>query len=151
MAPGDPEFARYCCELLASAGPCAARRMFGGWGISVEGLSIAILADLGEGDTLWLKADETTRPRFEAAACKRFTYLVKGEPKSMNYYAAPSEAMESPQFMADWARLALAAAVRARAAKPAKTKTAKRKPAMKRIGKSKAAKAAPIKPARRKN
>ncbi len=136
MASSDPEFARYCCELLAHAGPCAARRMFGGWGISVEGLSIAILADLGEGDTLWLKADETTRARFEAAACKRFSYLVKGEPKSMNYYAAPSDAMESPQFMAPWSRLALEAALRARAAKPAKRMTTKPKQAAKRAAKA---------------
>ena len=142
MASSDPEFARYCCELLSSAGPCTARRMFGGWGISVEGLSIAILADLGEGDTLWLKADESTRALFAAAGCKRFTYLAKGEPKSMNYYSAPSEAMESPHFMAQWARLALEAAVRARAAKPVKIKTAKSKPATKPVTQPKAAKAA---------
>ena len=65
MASSDPEFAQYCCELLASAGPCRARRMFGGWGISVEDLSIAILADLGEGDTLWLKAGPISNQLFD--------------------------------------------------------------------------------------
>ncbi len=125
MASSDPEFSQYCCELLASAGPCRARRMFGGWGISVAGLSIAILVDLGDGDTLWLKADEASRAEFEAAACKRFTYLAKGQPKSMNYYAAPSEAMESPALMRPWARLALEAALRAHAAKPVKRAAAK--------------------------
>ncbi len=125
MASSDPEFAQYCCELLASAGPCRARRMFGGWGISVEDLSIAILADLGEGDTLWLKADEATRAEFEAAGCRRFSYLAKGQPKSMNYYAAPSDAMESPPLMRPWARLALEAALRSRAAKPVKRQAAK--------------------------
>ena len=122
--------------------------MFGGWGISVEGLSIAILADLGEGDTLWLKADETTRPQFEAAGCKRFTYLAKGEPKSMNYYAAPSEAMESPTLMRPWARLALEAALRAHAAKPVKRAVAKSKAVKKQAQKPKLMKTAPIKATR---
>jgi DNA transformation protein len=122
MASSDPEFAHYCCELLASVGHCTARRMFGGWGISTEGLSIALLVDLGDGDTLWLKADASTRPLFEAAGCRRFTYLVKGEPKSMNYYSAPIDALEDRHLMAPWARLSLDAALRARAAKPVKRK-----------------------------
>ncbi|MEI8326006.1 MAG: TfoX/Sxy family protein [Betaproteobacteria bacterium] len=125
MAASDPEFARYCCELLERAGRCVARRMFGGWGISTEGLTIAILVDLGEGETLWLKADEASGAQFEAAACKRFTYLAKGVPKSMNYYAAPSQAMESRALMRPWARLALEAALRAHAAKPVKRPAAK--------------------------
>jgi DNA transformation protein len=133
MATVDPEFAQYCCELLGGAGHCVARRMFGGWGISVDGLTIAILADLGEGETLWLKADESTRAQFEAAACKRFTYLAKGVPKSMNYYSATSEAMESPQLMAPWARLALEAALKARQSKP----KSKPKPANRRAPRSK--------------
>jgi DNA transformation protein len=127
MASSDPEFAHYCCELLASAGPCRARRMFGGWGISTEGLSIALVADLGDGDTLWLKADDGTRGLFEAAGCRRFTYLVKGEPKSMNYYSAPVDALEDRHLMAPWARLALDAALRARTAKPAKPRKIKPK------------------------
>ena len=128
MASSDPEFSRYCCELLASAGPCVARRMFGGWGISTEGLTIAILVDLGDGETLWLKADETTLGQFEAAGCRRFTYLAKGAPKSMNYYSAPGEALESPEFMAPWAQLALQAALRARGAKTPRRKAAAARP-----------------------
>ena len=67
MATPDPAFAHYCCELLASAGPCTAKRMFGGWGISVEGLTVAIVADLGQGQKLWLKADDQSKGRHEAA------------------------------------------------------------------------------------
>ena len=43
------QFADYCCELLSTQGPCVAKRMFGGWGISVDGLTFAIIADLGGG------------------------------------------------------------------------------------------------------
>jgi DNA transformation protein len=117
--------------------------MFGGWGISTGGLSIALVADLGDGDTLWLKADATTRAQFEAAACKRFTYDVKGEPKSMNYYTAPPDALESPHFMAPWARLALDAALRARAAKPVKRTTLAPKASKPGATKSKVAKPKP--------
>ena len=116
MPSPSREFADYCCELLASAGPCVARRMFGGWGISTGGLTLAILADLGNGEKLWLKADEDSRPRFEAADCERFTYMGKGLPKSLNYYSAPVDALESQQFMAPWARLALESALKARSA-----------------------------------
>ena len=112
------EFARYCCDLLSAAGPCAARRMFGGYGISIDGLTLAILADLGAGEKLWLKADAASRPVFEAAGCQRFVYLAKDKLMSMNYYSAPDDAMEAPHLMAPWARLALQAALTARAAKP---------------------------------
>ena len=119
----DQSFADYSCELLQSAGPCVARRMFGGWGISVDGMTIAILANLGDGDTLWLKASDESRHRFEAEGCARFTYPVQGQPKSMNYYSAPAEAMESPALMLPWARLALEAALHAR--KPVRPKAIK--------------------------
>ncbi|MDZ7920386.1 TfoX/Sxy family protein [Rhodoferax sp.] len=121
----DQSFADYSCELLQSAGPCVARRMFGGWGISVDGMTIAILANLGDGDTLWLKASDESRHRFEAEGCARFTYPVQGQPKSMNYYSTPAEAMESPALMLPWARLAMEAALQAR--KPVRPKAPTKK------------------------
>jgi DNA transformation protein len=119
----DKSFADYGCELLQSVGPCVARRMFGGWGISVDGMTIAILANLGGGDTLWLKANADTQPVFEAAGCQRFSYEAAGATRGINYYSAPAEAMESPALMQPWARLALEAALLAR--KPVRAKAAK--------------------------
>jgi DNA transformation protein len=98
--------------------------MFGGWGISTDGRTLAILVDLGQGETLWLKADENSRPTFEAQGCARFVYEAKGVLRGMNYYSAPPEAMESSALMAPWARLALQAAL-AKPAKPAKATPAK--------------------------
>jgi DNA transformation protein and related proteins len=112
------EFAQYCCELLSTLGPCVARRMFGGWGISTDGLTVAILADLGQGEKLWLKAGLETSHLFEAAGCERFTYAVKGKSHSMGYYSAPEEAMDSPGMMAPWASVALQAALAARPSNP---------------------------------
>ncbi|MFZ2308274.1 MAG: TfoX/Sxy family protein [Rhodoferax sp.] len=122
MPPKHSEFAQYCCELLASAGPCIAKRMFGGWGISTDGLTIAIIADLGSGEKLWLKATDDNRHLWEAAGCERFTYqsTKDGEPvaRGMNYYSAPEDAMDSANAMTTWARLALQAALAAKAPKP---------------------------------
>lgn len=120
-----PEFVTHCLDLLASAGPCVARRMFGGWGISTGGLTLAIIADLGDGERLWLKADATTLPAFEAAGCPPFVYTAKGKPITVNYRAAPEDAMESPGLMRPWGQLALDAALRAHAAKPVRPTTPK--------------------------
>lgn len=121
------EFATYACDLLGGVGPCVAKRMFGGWGISTDGLTVAILADLGSGEKLWLKANEQTAGQFRSAGCEQFTYPMKSakapggvELKSMNYFAAPEEAMDSPAFMLPWARLALEAALQAQGMKLAK-------------------------------
>ena len=113
--PTNTDFANYCCDLLASAGRCIPKRMFGGFGISTDGLTIAILADLGDGEKQWLKGDDSTRSRYEAAGCKIFTDPAKGVPRSMNYFSSPAEAMDSADAMRPWAALALACALRARA------------------------------------
>jgi DNA transformation protein and related proteins len=112
------QFADYCCDLLSTQGLCVPKRMFGGWGISVDGMTLAIIADLGDGDKLWLKADDEVKSRFEASGCERFTYQMKDRLASMGYYTAPEEAMDSQDAMRPWARLALECALRARAAKP---------------------------------
>ena len=125
------DFADFCCELLSSVGHLRARRMFGGWGLSLDGLTIAIVADLGTGDKLWLKADAVTRGQFEAAACERFSYAMRqGEQtvaRGLNYYCPPAEAMDAPHAMAPWARLALQSALSARAVADAKA-LARKKP-----------------------
>ena len=121
MPSKDSAFAQYCCELLApTLGPCIARRMFGGWGISTEGRTIALVTDLGAGEKLWLKADGALRSHYEAAGSQRFTYAAKGVARSINYYSAPDDAMESPQLMAPWARQALDCALKAQSSRTAR-------------------------------
>lgn len=124
MASSTNDFATYCCELLSGVGPCTAKRMFGGFGISTSGLTLALVADLGGGEKLWLKADAQTRSLYEAHGCERFTYEMTrngvSAPHSLNYYAAPEDAMESPAVMLEWARVALECALKARAVKATK-------------------------------
>jgi DNA transformation protein len=114
MAQAD-EFTDHCIELLAPLGAVLARRMFGGHGLYLDELFVAIIA-FGQ---LWLKADAETASAFEQAGCAPFRYDKQGQVMTMAYFAAPEEAMESPALMQPWARLALQAALRARAAKPA--------------------------------
>ena len=105
------DFADYCCERLSSLGPCRARRMFGGHGLSVEGINVGLII----AERLYLKVDAQTRPAFEAAGCESFTYRRKEGPVvALGYWSAPSEAMDSPRLMAPWAQRALEAALRAR-------------------------------------
>ncbi len=108
-----------------------AKRMFGGWGLSLDGLTFAIIADLGDGEKLWLKADPQTVGPFEAAGGKRFAMTIqkKDGPKqmSMGYYSVPVDAMESALAMQPWARLALGTALRAQRLKTQRKPATRRK------------------------
>jgi len=116
------DFVDYCLELLSGVGACIAKRMFGGWGIALDGLTLALIADLGAGDKLWLKADTQSQVLFEAEGCQRFRMIMvkKGVavPVSMGYYSAPVDAMESTLAMTPWARLALDSARKASLLRP---------------------------------
>ncbi|HMS26242.1 MAG TPA: TfoX/Sxy family protein [Burkholderiaceae bacterium] len=127
------DFADYCCELLSGVGKPTAKRMFGGFAVYVQDVSIAWLLDLNKDNNakLFLKASDDTRAQYEAAGCQRFVYDMKGVPKSVNYYTAPDDAMESTDAMLPWARLALRCALEAKNTKPVKAKTAIKVPAKK--------------------
>lgn len=109
------EFASHCLELLAPLGAARAKRMFGGYGLYVDDLFIALIAF----ERLYLKVDAQTRAAFEAAGGEPFVYDGKGKSVTMSYFTAPEQAIESAHEMLPWARLALEAALRARAAKAA--------------------------------
>src|SRR5438270_10542430 len=111
------ELAAHSAELLQPLGAVRTRRMFGGHGVYVDDLFVALIVF----DQLFLKADAHTRATFEAAGCKPFVYDTAGAKQvSVSYFTVPAEAMESPALMQPWGRLALEAALRARAAKPVK-------------------------------
>ena len=119
MAAAANEFVTHCLELLAPLGAARSRRMFGGYGLYVDDLFIALIAF----EHLYLKVDAQTRAAFEAAGCRPFVYDGKGQSVTMSYFTAPEQAIESPQDMLPWARLAFEAALRARASKLAPKKS----------------------------
>jgi DNA transformation protein and related proteins len=110
-----PGLVAHAVELLASSGAVQVRSMFGGHGLYVDGLFVAIVAF----DRLYLKVDAETRERFAAAGGAPFVYEGAGRTVTLGYFSAPGEAMDSPALMQPWVRLAIDAAVRARRAKPA--------------------------------
>jgi DNA transformation protein len=105
-------FVAHVLELLAPCGSATAKRMFGGHGVYLDGLFVAIIAD----DELYLKADAETRGHFERSGSEPFVYVKQGKAMTMSFWRAPGEALDAPHLMQPWARLALAAALRARAA-----------------------------------
>jgi DNA transformation protein and related proteins len=104
----------HCLELLAPLGAVRARRMFGGHGLYVDDLFVALVAY----QRLYLKADVQTQAAFAAAGGEPFAFDKQGKTMTTSYWTVPAEAMESPALMQPWARQAIAAALRARAAKP---------------------------------
>jgi len=108
------EFLDHAVELLRASGPVRVKRMFGGWGIYRDEVFFALVMD----DTLFLKVDAESAPEFDARGLPPFTFdKPSGETVVTSYRVAPEEALESPAEMAAWARLAYAAALRARATK----------------------------------
>jgi DNA transformation protein len=61
-------FAAYCTELLAPLGAARSKRMFGGHGLYIDALFVAIVV----GEQLYLKVDAETRAAFERAGSRPF-------------------------------------------------------------------------------
>lgn len=64
------EFADFVVESLQPLGPVVARRMFGGFGIYLDGVMFALIAY----DTLYFKVDDGNRPAYEDAGLPHFVY-----------------------------------------------------------------------------
>jgi DNA transformation protein and related proteins len=115
MAPGlGSELAEHVMELLAPLGAIDAKRFFGGIGIRQEAVLFAMIMD----ETLYFRVDAESRPRYEAAGCQAFTYDTKTGSRAIEgFYTAPEDLFDEPSEMRDWARGAVAAALRVKAKK----------------------------------
>ena len=125
------EFVEHVVETMRVFGAVEAKAMFGGWGLYHQGAFFALVA----GDTLYLKTDAQNRALFEAERLGPFVFASKdGKKTAMSYRRAPDEALENPAVMAQWARYAYEAALRAAAAKSGKPARPPRSPARARRG-----------------
>lgn len=106
------EYTDYLGELLASFGQVTFRSMFGGHGVFRDGVMFALVAD----DTLYLKADAQSEQTYRACGLNQFEYRKGAKTVAMSYYMAPEEALDDPQALHDWARLAYESALRSRRA-----------------------------------
>ncbi len=119
----DREFADDVVGRLLPFGPVAARRMFGGFGVFLDGVMFGLIG----WNTLHFKADDGNRGDFERAGMTPFTYRGKTKPISLSYWRVPDEVFDDPERLAEWAGHALAAARRAKdAKKPAKRRRRQR-------------------------
>lgn len=109
----DVGFVEHLRELFAPLASFDARRMFGGWGLYLDGRMCGLVAH----GQLYLKTDAATRPAFEAAGCAPFVYTGQARPITMSYWSVPDDALDSGEAMAPWARRAMQAG---RAPKPAR-------------------------------
>lgn len=106
----------HCIELFSPLGAVRARSMFGGHGVYVDELFIALIAL----DRLYLKVNPQTQANFAAAGCEPFVYTGQSKPVTMSYWTVPDEAMDSPALMQPWARFAMQAALAAQSARKTK-------------------------------
>lgn len=97
-------------ELFSGFGRVSIRRMFGGKGIYHNGAIVAVVLR-GE---LMLKGDAHTAAEYEEAGMARWTYTHRrnGAPVAMPYWSAPDAALDDPDDMTRWVRLAYEAALR---------------------------------------
>jgi DNA transformation protein and related proteins len=112
----------FLIDLFAGFGPVTIRRMFSGFGISAEGINFALALRGG----LYLRADDQSIPRYEAEGAKPFQYQTKARTVTIgSYWQLPERLYDDPEELADWARVAFAAAQRAALRKrPKRTKVA---------------------------
>ena len=113
----DNQFVQFVVEQLSPLGAVEARAMFGGHGISIDGLFCAIV----HRDRLYLKADEHSRPEFEAIGAQPFRPYPK-RPMTLRYYEIGADLLDNRARLLDWARKAMEAA-RREPPKPAGRKT----------------------------
>jgi DNA transformation protein len=108
--PERTEFISNMLRVLVPLGEVDVKRMFGGYGVFLDGAMFALIS---RNDELFLKADDVNRAAFEDRGLK-----THGR---MPYYSAPSESLESWQEMETWAKGAVDASRRGKRKKYAET------------------------------
>jgi DNA transformation protein and related proteins len=127
-------------ELFSAFGPVDVRRMFSGFGLYADEVCFGIYLR-GE---FYLKADDTTIPRFMAEGSEPFIYSTRKKTVIVNsWWRMPARLYDEPEELANWARQALAVAARIKLKKGSRKKRTPR-------SRASAASAKPVKPRRRK-
>ena len=123
----DAEFIR---DLFSQFGPVTVKRLFGGSGISSDGLTFGLIVR----DVIYLKADDINIPDFEREGSAPFTYTrgkSSGRPSqhALPYWRLPDRLYDDPDEFAEWAARAFAVAERKKLAPRKRAKRKRSKPA----------------------
>lgn len=97
-------------DMFESLGEVTIKRMFGGKGIYHQGRILA----LEVGGEILLKADAQSALEFADAGASQWVYEGKNRPAAMPYWSIPDAALDDPDELPRWVRLAWEAALRAR-------------------------------------
>jgi DNA transformation protein len=109
----------FLTDLFSAFRPVTIRRMFSGYGISVDGTTFALALRGG----LYFRVDAETVLRFEAEGSEPFRYQMRGKTVTMgSYWQLPARLFDDPDELSGWAKAALAAAERAALAKQKKAR-----------------------------
>src|ERR1700753_4113198 len=98
-------------EFFSAFGAVDVRRMFSGYGIYADDVCFALYLR-GE---FYLKADDTTIPRFVEEGSSYFSYSTSAKTVSVkSWWRMPARLYDEPEELADWARQAVEVAARLR-------------------------------------
>jgi DNA transformation protein and related proteins len=120
----------FLLDLFSDFGSVTIRRMFSGFGISVDGTTFALALRGG----LYFRADDQTIQRFEAEGSTPFQYQTRAKTVTVrSYWRLPERLYDDPQELTGWARAALAAAQRAALSKRLSARKAAKKVTVKQL------------------
>lgn len=105
----DSALIAHLMDVLRPLGGVAPRRMFSGAGIFRDGLMFALVVR----EELYLKADASTIPDFEAEGCGAFVYGTRSGARALHsYWRAPELLFDDDEAMLEWCRRAADVAMR---------------------------------------
>jgi DNA transformation protein len=107
----------FILDWLAPLGEITSRSMMGGCVLYCDGIVFALLSE----SSLFLKVDDTTRPRFQALSLRPFQPFPDN-PGTMGYYPPPAEFFEDSDVMAEWGQAAVEVGKRASTKKEGKAR-----------------------------
>jgi len=88
-------------DVLGHIKGITSRKMFGGYGLYLDGAIFSIITDV---DELRFKVDDSNREQYEAIGSTPFIYHghKNRKPTIMNYYLIPKEIMEDRDTLHEW-------------------------------------------------
>ena len=103
MTGSDNSFKAFVLDQLSALPELRAKAMFGAHGLYAGDKFFGIL-DAGR---LFFKTDAQSQKDYEACGMGPFTYEMKGKVMTMAYHEVPTDVLEQPAELVEWARRAI--------------------------------------------
>jgi len=107
MTDSTKEYVEYILELLEPIDAISSGRFFGGQGISCNSVQFAMMMD----NSLFFVVDDSSREKYIAMGTECFWYTKKsGKVNVKKYHEVPSELLDDPTILLEWAKESIAIA-----------------------------------------